>query len=115
MHALEKVVAEYRKEDTFDLMNHESKMYHHLRRSFDSGVIGCPENENINCNLCGKICKKYFDDENKKDDCVCRHHGLPFNSTEKIVNDVKKKLGLARSEENVKIVMIFPQMNQLLS
>ena len=80
-------------------------MYHHLRRSFDSGVIGCPENENINCNLCGKICKKYFDDENKKDDCVCRHHGLPFNSTEKIVNDVKKKLGLARSEENVKIVM----------
>ena len=114
LHALEKVVAEYRKEDKFSLMNHESEMYNHVGRSFVSGVIGCPENEHIQCNLCGKICKKFFNDENKKVDCVCRHHGLPPNdkqsskvvdSTEKIVNDAKKKFGLARSADNVKNVM----------
>jgi len=76
LHALEKTVADYHMEGKFYAMNHETEMYNSQGRLFSSGVLACPA-PHTKCNLCGKECKKFFNDENKKVDCACRHMGYP--------------------------------------
>ena len=81
LHALEKVVNDYHMEDKFNALNHETEMYNRQGRLFSSGVLACPA-PHMKCNLCGKECKKFFNDENKNVDCACRHKGFQTNQAD---------------------------------
>ena len=112
---MEKVVADYHKEDKFDLLNYESEMYSDRSKGrLHSGVVDCTEKEGIKCNLCGAGCKKYHGDPKQNIDCSCRklttapdRHSTTkgFRSTKTVVDEAGVAFRLACSADNVEKVM----------